>query len=163
MMMTRWSPLAALLALTLLTACGFQPVHSSAGLGANNGITNIVIPQIEGRSGHTLRKALLRELAPGLPGVDTGTLTITLDESLRRLAIRPDEAAARTDISVRGRYVLDTGTDAISGEANAESSFNVPVSAFGDIAAQTSASDRAVTQLARRIADDLRIKLAAAE
>jgi LPS-assembly lipoprotein len=163
MIMTRLVQSAALLSLAFLAACGFQPVHSSAGLGPGNGVTSIVIPQIEGRSGHKLRKALLRELAPGLPGVETGTLTITLDETLRRLAIRPDEAAARTDITVRGRYILDTGTDAISGVADAESSFNVPVSAFGDIAAQTSASDRAVTQLARRIADDLRIKLAAAE
>ena len=163
MMLSRLAPLTALLALLTLSACGFQPVHSSAGLGASNGVSSIVIPQIEGRSGHTLRKALLRELAPGLTGVDTGTLTIQLDQSLRRLAIRPDEAAARTDITVRGEYVLDTGTEAITGSATAESSFNVPVSAFGDIAAQTSASDRAVTQLAQRIADDIRLKLAAAE
>ena len=154
--------LVALLAIFALTACGFQPVHSAGGL-AVSGTSQIVIPEIDGRSGHTLRKALLRELAPGLPGIDTGTLTITLDENIRRLAIRPDEAAARTDIQVRGRYVLDTGEDAISGSAEAESSFNVPLSAFGDIAAQTSASDRAVTQLAQRIADDLKLKLAAAE
>lgn len=145
-----------------LTACGFQPVHSPSGL-SSNGVTQIVIPEIDGRAGHTLRKALLRELAPGLPGVETGTLTITLDESIRRLAIRPDEAAARTDIQVSGRYVLDTGDEAISGRADSESSFNVPLSAFGDIAAQTSASDRAVTQLAQRIADDLKLKLATRE
>ncbi len=163
--MTRLRPPLIIVLITCLwlTACGFQPVHSNQGLSTTNGVSSIVVPQIEGRAGHTLRKALLRELGPGLPDIETGTLTVTLDESLRRLAIRPDEAAARTDITVTGRYVLDTGTDAISGRASAESSFNVPTSTFGDIAAQTSASDRAVTLLAQRIADDLRLKLAARE
>ncbi len=162
MMISRLTSLIAGLALLGLAACGFQPVHSSSGFAAA-GASQINIPEIDGRAGHTLRKALLRELASGLPGIEGGTLTVTLEENLGRLAIRPDEAAARTDIRVRGRYVLDTGEDAISGEADAESSFNVPISAFGDIAAQTSASDRAATLLAQRIADDLKLKLATAE
>ena len=162
MMISRLTSFVAVMALVGLAACGFQPVHSSAGF-AGSGASQITIPEIDGRAGHTLRKALLQELAPGLPGIETGTLTITLEETLSRLAIRPDEAAARTDIIVRGRYVLDTGEEAISGLADAESSFNVPISAFGDIAAQTSASDRAATLLAQRIADDLKLKLAAAE
>lgn len=145
-----------------LTACGFQPVHSST-IGAGVASSNIRVTEIPGRSGHALRRALVEEFAAGLPGIENATLTVTLNESLRRLAIRPDEAAARTDIIATTRYVLDTGDDAISGEARAENSFNVPTSAFGDVASQTAASERAMTLLAQRIADDLKLKLTADE
>ncbi|MEL7129555.1 MAG: hypothetical protein AAGK23_08400 [Pseudomonadota bacterium] len=145
-----------------LTACGFRPVHTSTGLSGASA-SQISIPEIPGRGGHALRKALLAEFATGLPGVDSATLTITLDESLARLSIRPDETAARSDALAIGRYVLDTGEDAIAGEARAEASFNVPVSAFGDITSQTDASERTMTILAQRIADDLRLKLAERE
>lgn len=144
--------------LIALAGCGFQPVHSPRSTSLSAG--NISVPEIPGRSGHMLRKALIAELATGLPGIEAATLVVTLDEDLNRLAIRPDEAAARTDIIARGRYVLDTGETAISGGAQAETSFNVPVATFADIASQTDASERAMIVLAQRIADDLRLKLA---
>lgn len=148
----------ALLALTL-SACGFTPLYAG---GASAG--NINVELIEGRSGHALRKALLQELAPGLPGVDGGaTLSIELTENIGRLALQPDEAATRTDIIVSANYVLAYSDTAISGRSAAETSFLVPDAPFSDIAAQIDASDRAMLVLARRIADDLRIKTANAE
>ncbi|MEM9669671.1 MAG: hypothetical protein AAF950_12170 [Pseudomonadota bacterium] len=151
----------AIFALATASACGFQPVHSTANQSASGG--DIYIPEIDGRSGHSLRKALLAELAPGLPGIENATLTVTLRDNLQRLAIRPDEAAARTDVVAIGRYVLDTGEKAISGEARSETSFNVPTGAFADIASQADATERAVNQLARLIAEDLRLQLLDAE
>ncbi|MEO0883212.1 MAG: hypothetical protein AAFY34_10820 [Pseudomonadota bacterium] len=148
-----------LLALAVMAACGFQPVHSPSSQSLSGG--NIYIPEIDGRAGHSLRKALLAELASGLPGIEDATLTVTLDDRLQRLAIRPDEAAARTDVVAVGRYVLDTGDDAISGRVRSETSFNVPIGAFADIASQTDATERAVIQLARLIAEDLRLQLLA--
>lgn len=145
----------ALLALTL-AACGFTPLYAG---GASAG--NINIETIEGRAGHALRKALLQELAPGLPGLEGGaTLSIELDENIGRLALQPDEAATRTDIIVSANYVLAWSDTAISGRSAAETSFLVPDAPFSDIAAQIDASDRAMLILARRIADDLRIKTA---
>lgn len=141
-----------------LTACGFTPVHSST-LAKGYSASKITVPEIQGRSGHELRKALVEELATGLPGIESGTLTVALTERLGRLAIRPDEAAARSDLIVTGRYVLDTGDDAISGVAAADTSFNVPVSAFGDIASQTAATEQVMILLAQRIADDLKLQL----
>jgi len=141
-----------------LAGCGFTPVHSS-NIGSNYSGSNISIPEIPGRSGHELRKALVEEFAAGLPGIDNATLTVSLDERLGRLAIRPDEAAARTDLIVSGRYVLDTGEDAITGTAKADTSFNVPTSAFGDIASQTAATQQVMNLLAQRIADDLKLQL----
>ncbi|MEO1407231.1 MAG: hypothetical protein AAFV54_12195 [Pseudomonadota bacterium] len=149
----------AFFALMVTAACGFQPVHSPATQNLSQG--NIYIPEIEGRAGHSLRKALIAELAPGLPGVNGATLTVTLSDRLQRIPIRPDEAAARTDVVAVGRYVLDTGDNAISGSVRSESSFNVPTGAFADIASQTDATERAVIQLARLMAEDLRLKLLA--
>lgn len=146
---------AALLALTL-TACGFTPLYAGGGASGN-----INIETIEGRAGHALRKALLQELAPGLPGLDQpASLKIILDENIARLALQPDEAATRTDIIVNADYVLAYDGGAISGDSSAETSFLVPDAPFSDIAAQVDATDRAMLLLARRIADDLRIKAA---
>ncbi|MEL6724964.1 MAG: hypothetical protein AAFP81_18520 [Pseudomonadota bacterium] len=148
----------ALLALTL-TACGFTPLYAN---GASGG--DVRVTQIDGRSGQALRKALLLELAPGLPGLDgPATLEVELDETLGRLALQPDEAATRTDIIVSANYVLVIEGDAISGRSAAETSFLVPDAPFSDIAAQIDASERAMNVLARRIADDLRIKMANAQ
>lgn len=141
-----------------LSSCGFSPVHTST-LGAGTASSDITIPEIPGRAGYELRKALVEEFAIGLPGIDTGTLTVTLTERLGRLAIRPDEAAARTDLTVTGRYVLDLGDDAITGTTSADTSFNVPVSPFGDIAAQAAATEQVMGVLAQRIADDLKLQL----
>lgn len=148
----------AFLALAL-SACGFTPLYAG---GANAG--NISIDTIEGRAGHALRKALLQELAPGLPGVEGGaTLTLELTENIGRLALQPDEAATRADIITSATYVLAYADTAIAGNASAETSFLVPDAPFSDIAAQTDASERAMIVLARRIADDLRIKTANAQ
>ena len=146
------------LMLASLAACGFAPVHTS-NVGGSYKASNIVVPEIPGRAGHELRKALVEEFSTGLPGIDVATLTVSLSETTGRLAIRPDEAAARTDYIVTGRYVLDTGDDAITGTVKADTSFNVPNSAFGDITAQTTATTQAMNVLAQRIADDLKLKL----
>ncbi|MEO1305293.1 MAG: hypothetical protein AAFV37_09975 [Pseudomonadota bacterium] len=147
--------LVALFALTL-TACGFTPLYAT---GANSG--QIQITQIDGRAGQALRKALLQELAPGLPGLEgPANLDIVLDESIGRLALQPDEAATRTDIIVSAEYVLAFDGNAVAGKSAAETSFLVPDAPFSDIAAQIDATDRAMNLLARRIADDLRIQMA---
>ncbi len=142
-----------------LGACGFQPVYAPserAGLSASR----IEIDEIPGRSGYMLRQALMRELAPGLPGVREGaSLNIKLTEQLNRLTFTPDGAASRSTVIARGSYVLAFGDTKVSGDLDAETSFSVPDGPYGDISAQSSASDRAMGLLARRIADDLRLKL----
>lgn len=151
---------AVALALTMtLSACGFQPLYAgSAGSGP------IVVEEIEGRTGHALRKALIQELGPGLPGLEGGaTLTVILDDSLRRLALRPDEAASRTDVIGEAEYVLAMADTAISGEVRAETAYNVPDAPFADITAQIDAGERVMTILARRLVDDMRLKLAETE
>lgn len=140
-----------------LAACGFTPLYANGAGGAGQ----VTVAEIDGRSGHMLRKALIQQLAAGLPGIEEpATLTVILDEELQRLSLRPDEAASRTDIVVDAQYVLEVGGEAFGAEVSAETSFNVPDAPFADITAQIDTSERAVNLLARRIVDDLRLKLA---
>ena len=141
-----------------LSACGFTPLYAAS----SNSAGQISVPEIEGRDGHTLRKNILLELAPGLPGLEgPATLTIILEKDLGRLALQPDEAATRTDIIARADYVLAYADTAISGRSEAETSFLVPLAPYSDITSQVDASDRAMNLLARRIVDDLRLQLGA--
>jgi LPS-assembly lipoprotein len=156
--------LAAALLLSGLTAslaaCGFRPVYAPVdGKYAETGL--IEIPEIRGRAGHMLRQALMQELALGVPGLtEQATLTINLNDQLSRLAFQPDGAASRSSVLATGNYSLKGGTVSESGSVSVETGFLVPDSPYGDIAAQTSASDRAMRVLAKRIADDIRLKFA---
>jgi LPS-assembly lipoprotein len=149
------------LLLLLLAACGFQPVYApgSSALAAGGPIT---VEPIRGRSGYMLRRALQEELAIGLPGVtEHATLNVVLKENLTRLAFKPDGAASRSSVIASGRYVLARESGAISGRVDAQTDFTVPASSYGDIAAQTSAYDRTMRELAKEIVDDLRLQLSA--
>jgi LPS-assembly lipoprotein len=144
-----------------LGACGFQPVYAPVG-GKLAEAGLIKIEPIEGRAGHMLRQALMQELALGVPGLtEPVTLTIRLDNQLSRLAFQPDGAASRSSVLARGSYRLAGETVSLDGSSDVETGFLVPDSPFGDIAAQTSASDRAMRLLAKRIADDIRLQFAA--
>lgn len=150
----------ALPALVLVTAsCGFQPVYGT-GLGASGG--DVQVEMIDGRTGQALRKALLRETAAGIPGADgKSVLTVELDETIKRLGFRPDGAASRSSVNLRAKYLVDFPDDAMSGKVESEVYFNVPNAPFGDVAAQNDAADRAARDLARKIADDIQLKIAA--
>ena len=154
---------AALLIASLganLGACGFRPVYAPVdGKLADAGL--IEVSSIQGRAGHMLRQALLQELALGVPGLtEKVSLSVKLDDQLARLAFQPDGAASRSSVLATGVYSLSGETVSIQGGADVETGFLVPDSPFGDIAAQTSASDRAMRMLAKRIADDIRLKFA---
>jgi len=145
----------------VLSACGFRPVYAPVdGKFAEGGL--IEIDSISGRPGHMLRQALLQELALGVPGLtESVTLSVRLDDNLTRLAFQPDGAASRSSVLATGVYTLQGETVAVKGAVDVETGFLVPDSPYGDIAAQTSASDRAMRLLAKRIADDIRLQFAA--
>ena len=148
----------ALVAFALIAGCGFKPVYAT-GAGATYGGA-ITVEPIDGRSGYILRRALQEELAIGLPNVtEAASLQITVKENLTRLAFQQDGAAARSNVTLSGRYALSQGQERLTGYAVGEVSFAVPSSTYGDIAAQKSASERAAGILAKNIVDDLLRKL----
>lgn len=146
--------------LSVLAGCGFQPLYAGAGNdGVNSG--SIDIAPIDGRQGYLLRRALLQELSTGIPGLgEPVQLTVDLRNNLSRLELRPDGAASRSSVTARGTYRIEGETIRLSGSVEVETGFLVPDSPFGDIAAQTTASDRAMRILAKRLADDIRLRFA---
>lgn len=150
----------AALLLIATAACGFQPVYAPVnGQYAESGL--ISISPIDGRHGHMLRRALQEELAVGVPGLtEKVTLTIDLNSNLTRLALLPDGAASRSSIVASGSYRIEGENTRVNGRSDVETSFLVPDSPYGDIAAQTDAGDRAMRVLAKQIADDIRLKFA---
>lgn len=145
-----------------LSACGFQPVYAPSQGNLESGL--ISIEQIDGRSGHNLRRALQEQLAIGLPGItEPTTLNIILKEDLQRLAFEPDGAASRSSVIATARYTLVSESLSTNGRVSIETSFNVPNGVYEDIAAQSGASDRAMRLLAQRVVEDLRLKLTTTE
>jgi LPS-assembly lipoprotein len=146
-------------AAALLTGCGFQPMYGSAALG---GLGPIDIGEIEGKSGHVLRTELDR-----LFGVERGTgasrrLDITLTESISRLSLRIDDSASRADLVITGAYKLfDTdGKELFTGSVASTVSYDIPTSAFGEVAAQNDARERAGLDLAEKMRAELALRLA---
>jgi LPS-assembly lipoprotein len=154
---------AVLLSLLLcgLAACGFQPAYApTEGRALAGGL--IEIEPIPGRAGYMLRRSLEQELSAGLPGLaEPVVLSVDLRDQLSRLSILADGAASRSTLVATGRYRLQGEAVNVRGSVSVETGFIVPEGPFGDISAQTGAQDRAMRELAKRIADDLRLRLAA--
>ncbi|MEM5515677.1 hypothetical protein WNY37_01875 [Henriciella sp. AS95] len=148
------------IALSAVTACGFRPLYGDAGF---NGVVegqNITIGEIPGRSGYTLRRNLMQELSIGVPGLDEPAfLTVTFDEKLTRAALLADGGVSRSFFGATGRYVLETESGAISGSVNVEVPYAATATPYTDVSAQIDVSTRAMRELARQIADDLRIQV----
>lgn len=143
-------------ALALIAACGFQPVHGPA---LSSGNSSVQIAEIDGRSGHALRKALLQETASGLPGTDYADISVEIRENLSRIGFDSDGLTTRSAITLQARYVVDLGDDALSGNEVAVVNYAVPDSPYGDISAQNDAAERAANVLAKRIVDDITFQL----
>jgi len=142
-----------------ISACGFRPLYAGQGsLGPVTG-PSIAVESIPGRSGYMLRQALLRELAIGLPGLESGAiLSVALDERVERATLLPDGAVSRSYYTVSGDYVLQTSAGPISGHAQSQVPFAATQSPYTDVSAQSYAAERAMEELARTIVDRLRIQ-----
>lgn len=152
--------LIASFALLLLAACGFQPMYAPIGGGPAIGPVNI--GQIDGKAGHVLRTELERQLAveqgPGAPA----QLQITLTERVTRLGIRLDESATRAELRLRANYILAPAGRGriIRGSLIQVVTYDIPTAAFGEIAAQDDARERAAETLATRFRSELAMRLA---
>lgn len=147
--------------ITVLSACGFQPLYAGSSFnGAGTGM--ISVDEIDGRSGYILRQNLVRELAAGLPGLDEkAVLTVTVDEGLTRAALLPDGAVARSFVIAEGNYTLQTASGVISGSSNVQVPYAAALSPYADVAAQAQSSRSAMDELSRKIVNDLRLQVQA--
>lgn len=146
----------------LVAACGFQPMYAPSGGGP--AIGPVQIAEIEGKAGHVLRTELSRILAVENDGSPPMRLEITLSEQVTPLGIRRDESATRAELRLIANYVLTPPDDgpAMRGSVFTVVTYDIPTAAFGEIAAQDDARERAAETMAQRFRAELALRLAQA-
>ncbi|MEZ5994211.1 MAG: hypothetical protein R3C25_00505 [Hyphomonadaceae bacterium] len=147
----------------LVAACGFQPMYAPAGGG--RAIGPVQIGQIEGKAGHVLRTELSRILAVENDGSPPMQLQITLRESVARLGLRVDESSTRAELRLTANYILTPpapGARALRGSVSTVVNYDIPTSAFGEIAAQDDARERAAETMAESFRAELALRMAQA-
>ncbi|MBY0562724.1 MAG: hypothetical protein K2P58_00960 [Hyphomonadaceae bacterium] len=151
--------LIAGLSLVFLAACGFQPMYAPPGGGA--AIGPVEVNEIDGKAGHVLRTELTRLLAVEAGGGAASSLQVTLSEQVVRLGIRRDETATRAEIRLTANYILTPpNAPAMRGALTSVANYDIPQAAFGEIAAQDDARERAAETLAQRFRAELALRMA---
>ena len=147
----------------LLAACGFQPMYAP-GAGAN-AIGPVQVTEIEGKARHVLRTELTRILAPENDGSPPMTLEISLIEQIAQLGLRVDESATRAELRLTANSILTPAEPSgrvMRGSVTTVVNYDIPTAAFGEIAAQDDARERAAETMAQRFRAELALRIAQA-
>jgi LPS-assembly lipoprotein len=147
----------------LLAACGFQPMYAPS-IAGGPAIGPVTVAQIDGKAGHVLKTELDRILAVENTGAPPMLLEVTLQEQVIPLGIRRDESATRAELRLIANYVLTRpeATQRIRGSLVTVVNYDIPTAAFGEIAAQDDARERAAETMAQRFRAELALRMAQA-
>jgi len=142
-----------LLAVVSSAACGFQPLYGGGKNGPVAGeLAEIKISPIADRLGQQLRNELLDLLTPyGQPAHPKYRITISLTESKSELAVKKSEAATRANMTVNADFRLidfRTGAEVFKGTSSLVGSYNILSNDYATLAAERSAKERIVKQVA---------------
>lgn len=146
-----------------LAACGFQPMYAPAGSG--HAIGPVQVSEIDGKAGHVLKRELDRILAVENDGSPPMLLEITLAERITPLGLRVDESATRAELRLIANYVLTPSSQrgrTLRGSVFTVVNYDIPTAAFGEIAAQDDARERAAETMAQRFRAELALRIAQA-
>jgi len=152
--------LLASLALSMLTACGLQPMYAGGGNGAvARGLAAVDVPAIPGRAGWLVRNALVDRLGAAGEAAPRYRLDVRLDDRLEGLGVLGDDTVGRERRTLRARYqLIDSATGSILLDATAGSDAGIDVvsSEYATIAAEQTALEN----LAREVADRMVTRIA---
>jgi LPS-assembly lipoprotein len=155
---TLWSKVlrSSIVSLVLfISGCGFTPVYGTGG----SSIGPLTVAQIDGRAGYFLRSELDRHAALEQGATEPRTLTIKLVTSFASAALAVDGLSARTLYTMTANYslapVIDGGTPII-GTVTTTVGYESLDQAYGDVALQADAEERAAKQIADQVFADLR-------
>jgi LPS-assembly lipoprotein len=152
---TKSARVGALVLVVALSGCGFSPVYSTTG----SGVGPISIAQIEGRAGYFLRQELDRHAVLEQGNAAPRTLTIKLVNSFASAALAVDGLSARTLYTMTANYTLApaaSGGVPLTGVVTTTVGYESLDQAYGDVALQADAEERAATQIADKVFADLR-------
>ena len=150
-----------LLAATLLSACGYQPLYGerSGGVPVRQAFSAISIAPIPDRVGQLVRNQLIDSLTPqGRPRDPVYILTVVLTQTKEGVALQSDEQATRFNVTLEARFALresDGGAVVTQGNTRSVAAFNIVRSEFANITAEADAQRRA----ARQVADSIALRL----
>ena len=138
-----------------VSGCGFSPVYSTGG----SGVGPLTVTQIDGRAGYFLRSELDRHAALEQGSTPPRTLTIKLVTSFASAALAVDGLSARTLYTMTANYTLAPAIPSgapITGTVTTTVGYESLDQAYGDVALQSDAEERAATQVADKVFADLR-------
>lgn len=146
------------LAVFILTACGFRPVHQVENeQSIQQNLWSISVSPIAGRDGLILRNHLLGKFSPhGNSGESVYQLSVQLSKTTEALLIQLDNTATRVNLKMNAVFVLHnltTDTTVYKGSAYSVGSFNVVDSEFATVAAEKNAADRVAQAVGEEIFD----------
>lgn len=157
---------AFLLPLTLLlAACGLQPMYAGGGSGTvARGLAAVEVPPIEGQAGWLMRNALQDRLGAGNGEAPRYRLDVRLDDRIEGLAVLSDDTIARERRTLRARYQLvdlADGTIVLDATAGSDAGIDVVSSEYATIAAEQTALENLLRDVADRIVTQLALTLRA--
>lgn len=150
-----------------VSGCGFRPLYappeedvSGRSVYAFDIFKKVSIANIPDREGQYFRNQLVMLLHPsGRSSTTEYELRVTLNEGTSNLAVKRSAVATRAKLTVKGVYSLipfDGSKEALSGEVQTSSGYNIFQSEFQTLMAEKGARERALDDLAQQ----LRIRLA---
>jgi LPS-assembly lipoprotein len=155
MSMFRRLPLAAILAATALSGCGFTPLYATPGMTPALASIDIATPLSDAgatsREGYFLRVKLNDQLGRDPDAPSRYRLQTTLKESRLAQGARVNNIASRYELDLTVAYVL---SDGVTGEVLTKGSVPVKVSydssdpPYATVAANQDAETRAAEQAA---------------
>ncbi len=152
-----------LLILSLLAACGFQPLYGSQTRSADvqEKLAQVYVEPIRGRTGQILRNELLDRANPrGIPATPAYRLKIQIEVLSEGLAIQNDDTKTRFNLTLNSKFSL---TDVASrqviynGSTQNIASYNVVESEFANLSASNNAEKRAALVAAQQINQQLAV------
>ena len=144
----------------------YAPSSGDAAIGA------VSVNEIPGKSGHVFRTELTQVLGAERGSPTARRLEVVLTEQISSLGLRIDESATRADLILTADYVFfdASGSELFRGAIRQIASYDVPSvptstpgqlssSAYGEVAAQNDARERAGAMLAERMRTELALRL----
>jgi LPS-assembly lipoprotein len=156
-----------LIALLMLSACGFQPVYGTHNTDSDSpvadNLNNIAIDNIPDRSGQLLRNNLIDRLyGKNRPAQPVFTLKVKLHNSIEDLGILANATSTRELLNMYADYTLldAKGKTILSGTAHSVASYDRLDQMYGTIAAQQDANERTIHEVSEQIVNRISLYFA---
>lgn len=146
--------------LSLVTACGFQPLYgerSDGQAGVESQLAQVLILPISERAGQQLHNLLRDRFNPaGQPAASQYELKVEVRETIRKLGVRLDATATRANLTLRAVFILRARGDkrilfqGNSSSTNSYDIFDLEIQ-FSTVASEEDARHRGLRELSDSI------------